>query len=99
MKNMDRSFELAATDETDARRREIQLLINLAEPDPEYQPLLLTDEASLLDAVATEPGVIRRRLNDYFGCELALDFKTPLWQLVDQIRRLKPGWPDEFGQQ
>jgi hypothetical protein len=27
--------------------------INIAEPDPEYQPFILTDEASLFDAVAT----------------------------------------------
>lgn len=92
-----KTFELAETEKTEARQREAQLLINIAEPDPEYQPFLLTDEASLLDAVATEAAVIRSRLVAYFADDLRLDLRQPVWQLVDQIRRLRPGWPDDFG--
>ena len=97
MSSIDRKFELAPSTETEARRREVQLLVNIAEPDPEYQPFIITDEASLLDAVGTDPEAIRRRLNDYFGTDLELDLAVPVWQVVDQIRRLRPGWPDEFG--
>jgi hypothetical protein len=81
--------------ETKARKREVQLIIDVAEPDPEYQAFILTDEASLLDAVATEPGEISRRLNTYFGADLGLDLGTPVWRLVDRIKQLRPGWPDE----
>jgi len=92
-----RNSEPRTSIETEARKREVQLLINVAEPDPEYQPFILTDEASLLDAVATEPGEISRRLNTYFGADLGLDLGTPVWRLVDRIRQLRPDWPDEPG--
>jgi hypothetical protein len=88
------SVELAPSTETVARAREIQLLINIAEPDPELQPEVLTDDASLLDAVSTTPTEIARRFDAYFRADLELDFTVPLWRLVDQIRRLRPGWPD-----
>ena len=91
-----REVEPASSIETDARKREVQLLINVAEPDPEYQPFILTDEASILDGVATNPAEIARRLNTYFGAELGLDLRTPVWRLVDRIKQLRPGWPDEL---
>jgi hypothetical protein len=93
--NSSRKIELAPTIETDKRQREVQLLINIAEPDPEYQPVLLTDEASLLDAVGTQTEEIRRRLNAYFGVDLGLDLTTPIWQLVDQLKGVNPNWPEE----
>jgi hypothetical protein len=37
------------------------------------------------------------RLIAYFGDDLQLDLRQPIWQLVDQIRRLRPGWPDDYG--
>ena len=81
--------------ETEVRKREVQLLINVVEPDPDYQPFILTDEASLLDAVLAEPREIATRLNTYFGADLGLDLRTPVWRLVDRIKQLRPGWPDE----
>ncbi len=57
-----REFELAEQVEPERWRRGMQLLINIAEPDPEYQPFLFTDEASLLDAVGADEGKIQRRL-------------------------------------
>ena len=91
----EKKIEVAPSTETEARKREVQLLINLVEPDPVYQPFVLTDEASLLDAVPTEPDEISRRLNAYFGADLALDLGSPVWRLVDHIKRLRPGWPEE----
>ena len=86
--------DLAPSTETVARGREVQLIINIAEPDPEFQPFVLTDEASLLDAVPTSPVEIARRLDAYFRADLALNLALPLWRLVDVIKRLRPGWPD-----
>ncbi len=91
-----RSIELGPTSETVERGREVQLIINIAEPDPEFQPGVLTDEASLLDAVPTSPIEIARRLDAYFRADLGLDLALPLWRLVDAIRRLRPGWPDDL---
>jgi hypothetical protein len=90
-------IEVALSLETELRQREIQLLINIAEPDPEYQPFVVTDEASLLDAVGTEPDEIAKRLEAYFGAPLRLDLRAPIWRLVDAIKRLRPDWPDEPG--
>jgi len=92
-----RKVELARSTETDARHREVQLLVNIAEPDPDYQPVILTDEASLLDAVPTRREEIVRRLGAYFRADLELDLRLPLWQLVDVIKRLRPEWPDDVG--
>jgi hypothetical protein len=91
----EKKIELSPSTETETRKREVQLLINVAEPDPQYQPFTLTDEASLLDGVATEPGEISRRLSTYFGADLGLDLRAPVWRLVDRIKQLRPGWPDE----
>jgi len=77
------------------RRFEIQLLINVVEPDPAYQPFLMTDEASFLDAVGCEPEEIQRRLDRYFGVPLGLSLTLPVWSYVDEVKRLRPGWPDE----
>src|ERR1051326_4450943 len=95
MNPFNKKIELAPSSETEARQREVQLLINVVEPDPGYQPLILTDEASLLDVVGTEPEEIRRRLNTYFGNDLTLDIKLPVWRLVDQIKQIRPGWPED----
>src|SRR5262245_59081875 len=97
MKRHERKVDEAPSVETESRRREVQLLINIAEPDPQYQPFVVTDVASLLDAVAPEPAEILRRLDAYFGASLRLDLRTPIWRLVDAIKQLRPGWPDDFG--
>ncbi len=97
MKEQERKIEVAASTETESRRREVQLLINIAEPDPEYQPFIITDEASLLDAVASGATEIQHRLDAYFGASVGLDVRLPIWRLVDAIKRLRPGWPDDLG--
>ena len=89
-------IDLVSSTETVARGREVQLIINIAEPDPEFQPFALTDEASLLDAVPTPTVDILRRLDAYFKADLGLDLALPLWRLVDTIKRLRPGWPDDL---
>ena len=85
---------LAPHVETDRRRREIEVLIAIAEPDPEYQGVLVTDEASLLDAVGASPEEIQERLDAHFGGRLPIPLTTPLWRFVDTVKALRPGWPD-----
>ena len=92
-----RTVEVASSIETDARRREVQPLINVAEPDPEYQPFIVTDEASPLDATPTALDEIARRLETYFGADLGLDLRAPIWRVVEAIRHARPGWPEESG--
>lgn len=87
-------FEVAPSVETEARQREVQLLLNVAEPGPKYQAFILTDEASLLDATPTSHDVLRERLRACLGHDLDLDLSLPVWRLVDRIRHLLPGWPD-----
>jgi hypothetical protein len=89
-------IEIAPQVEIGRRQREIQLLINIAEPDPEYQPGLLTDEASLLDAVGTDADHIQRRLDAYFGLPLGIPLGTPIWRYVDAVKLLRPGWPEDW---
>ena len=96
MTSSPRNVELAPSTQTVERGREVQLLINIAEPDPEFQPGVLTDEASLLDAVPTPATEIARRFDAYFRADLGLDLELPIWRLVDKIRRLRPGWPDDL---
>jgi hypothetical protein len=94
-KHSERKVEIAPSSETELRRREVQFLINVVEPDPAFQPFIVTDEASLLDAVGTDETEIMRRLESHFGAALNIDLCMPIWRLVDAIKRLRPGWPDE----
>jgi hypothetical protein len=91
-----RTIDVAPVVETELRAREVRLLINVIEPDPEVQAFLVTDEASALDVSANSAETVRRRLEGYLKRPLPLDLQTPLWRLVDAIKREIPGWPD-FG--
>ena len=90
-----RKIEIADETETQRRSREVQLLINIVEPDPEYQPFLLTDEASLLDAVGADPDEMLHRLALYFGGDFSFSLRQPIWKLVDEIKAVYPGWPSD----
>jgi hypothetical protein len=89
-----RRIEVAPTVETELRAREVQLLLNVIEPDPDLEAFLVTDEASALDVSSHSPEVIRARLETYLRRPLPVSLRTPLWILVDAIRRELPGWPD-----
>jgi hypothetical protein len=62
-----KKFEIADDTRTKARSREVQILLNIVDPDPEYQPFVLIDEAWLFDAVGTGEDEILRRLALYSG--------------------------------
>ncbi len=86
---------LAPQVETNRRERQVGLLIRIVEPDPEYQEPLVTDEASLLDAVGASPEEIQARLDAHFGARLEIPLTLPLWRFVDALSELRPGWEGE----
>jgi DNA polymerase IIIc chi subunit len=89
-----KKFEIAGDEEVKKRRREIQLLMNIQEPDPEYQPFLFTDEAFVFDVNGDSEEEIREKYSFYFKENFSLSFNMPLWKLVDEIKIKYPGWPD-----
>jgi hypothetical protein len=89
-----KTIVLADHTQTDARVREIQLIINIVEPDPEYQGALVTDEATLLDAVGVDEATMAQRLKQHFGDDFDLPLRLPLWKLVDVVKTRYPDWPD-----
>ena len=91
-----KKFEIADDTRTKARSREVQILLNIVEPDPEYQPIVLTDEASLFDAVGTGEDEILRRLALYFRGDFSFSLRQPIWKLVDEIKLVYPNWPDDW---
>lgn len=91
-----KKIEIAPHTETERRAREVQILVNIIEPDPEYQPFLLTDEASPFEVSAAAPELIQSRLEFYFRRPVPVALSTPLWQLVDALKSAFPGWPDDW---
>ena len=86
-------FRSADTTETEARAREVQLLINVIEPDPRWQPTFVSDLASLLDCLGNDEEDMRRRLSFYFGRDLVIDLRQPSWRVVDRLKSVFPSWP------
>jgi hypothetical protein len=82
-----KTIVLADHTQTDARVHQIQLLIAIVEPDPEYQNPLVTDEATLLNAVGVDEATMLQRLKEHFGADFDLSLRMPLWKLVDAIKK------------
>ncbi len=80
--------------ETESREREIQLLFNIVEPDPEYQPIFTSDEATLLECTGHPKNVVLARLEYYLQIDCSFATTLPVWQVVDELRKRLPGWPD-----
>ena len=91
-----RKFEIASQSETQRRSREVQILLNIMEPDPTYQPFLVTDEASPLDVSGADEELICSRLEYYFKRSVPVPLTQPLWRLVDALKEIFPGWPDRW---
>lgn len=77
------------------RSREVQLLQNVIEPDPEYQALFISDEATFFDICSHSEEELEAVLKDYFKGDLPASLGVPLWQFVDKVKSAYPGWPDE----
>jgi hypothetical protein len=80
----------------EARWREIQLLVNIVMPDPSCQPFYLSDDATLFEIYNHKEAIIRQRLSGYFGGLIGVDIRQPIWKLVDELKKLYPGWPEEW---
>ncbi|MEJ2407224.1 MAG: hypothetical protein P8171_23660 [Candidatus Thiodiazotropha sp.] len=89
-------IEVAESEETGKREREVQLLMNVVEPDPEYQAFFISDEACFYDISGQDEKEIEERLRFYFKGELPAPLKTPIWQFVEIVKQHYPGWPDEW---
>ena len=93
--NARRAIEFAPTLEIDKRARGIQCLINIIEPDPEFQPVI-SDEAYIYpDACGLEIKEIKRRLAVYFGDDTDFLFEIPLWKCVDELQQRFPQWLED----
>ena len=93
---MTKKIENAESIETEKREREVQLIVNIVEPDPEYQPIFISDEATFLDITGQHEAETMSRLMFYFKGELPAPLKTPIWQFIDIVKMRYPGWPDEW---
>ena len=89
-------IEIAESDETEKRKREVQLVMNIIEPDPEYQSFFVSDDATLYDISGQDEEVIEERLKFYFKGELPAPLKTRVWQFIEIVKQRYPGWPDEW---
>lgn len=87
-------FVRGSTSETDRRSRELQLLLNIIEPDPVYQATIFDDIACALDVSPNSRSVVQERLECYLGFSLPGMLRMPLWRLVDAIAERCPGWPE-----
>jgi len=93
---MKKKIELAKSINSEELSREIQLLINVVEPDPEYQPFFVSDEACFFNITLYDEDVIEKRLRFYFNGDLPADLNTPLWKFAEIVKKKYPNWPDEW---
>lgn len=89
-----KNIEIADKTEVMKRERETRLLINIQEPDPDFQPILITDEATVFEVNGDSEEEIRKKYSKYFNENFTLSFYQPLWKLVDEIKLKYPGWPE-----
>ena len=47
---MSKKIKFAETTEIAKRDREVHLILNVVEPDPDYQPVFISDEATFFDS-------------------------------------------------
>ncbi len=85
-------MEFTSASETEQRSRAVTALLNVLEPDPEYQPAFISDEATVLDCLADEEEALRNRLERYFGAAVTHDLRQPVWRLADQLQVSFPDW-------
>ena len=89
-------IQIALDEKLQARAREVQLLVNIIAPDLRYQPWYLADKADLFAVREQGEEIIQPRLEGYFGKPLkfSLRHRQPIWELIDEIKKLYPDWPD-----
>lgn len=93
---MNKKIELSETTEIEKRQREVRLILNIVEPDPDYQPIFISDEASFFDISGQAEPEIESRLRFYFKGELPAPLTTPIWQFIEIVKNRYPGWPEDW---
>ena len=93
---MGKKIEFAESVEIEKRSREVQLIINVVEPDPEYQATFISDEASFFDISGQDEAEIESRLRFYFKGELPASLRTPIWQFIEIVKTQYSGWPEDW---
>jgi hypothetical protein len=96
MKDKNEHLKFDDDSETKRRSREIEILINVIEPDPELQPYFLSDQATVFEVSAESEEAIRKRMEAYLGAPLKFSLRQPLWQVVDEIKKTFPQWPNDW---
>ena len=86
--------QIVGDDKIMERWREAQLLFNLLEPDPAFQPIYVSDMASLLDCLGADDDEMLATLRRYFGPSFQSTLTMPVWKVIDEIRLQFPGWPE-----
>jgi hypothetical protein len=76
------------------RQREVQLILNIIQPDPDGQPLFISDSTCFNNATWQNVAEIEARLRFYFKGDLVAPLTTPIWQFIDKVKLRYPGWPD-----
>lgn len=89
-------IEYGDTAEVEKRSREVQLLQNVVQPDPEYQAFFISDEATFFDISSHTTQELEAALKFYFKGDLPASLGLPLWQFVDKVKSTYPGWPDDW---
>jgi hypothetical protein len=80
--------------ELDRREREVQLILNVIEPDPHYQPLFISDQSLVCECSRNEEALVAERLRTHFGNNIEFDLNATIVEMVDSIKRQIRGWPD-----
>ncbi|TNC80855.1 MAG: hypothetical protein C9356_12075 [Oleiphilus sp.] len=80
--------------ESSQRQREINILVNVIQPDPFLQPAFIADSTTLLDLTQFSVDRVCYLIVNYLREPVHLDLSQPIWQVVDNLKRQFPGWPD-----
>ncbi len=71
-------------------------MINIMEPDAEYQTMFVSEEVCFHDIVGPDTEEVEDRLKFYYKGEVLTLLSTPIWQFIDMVKQRYPGWPDEW---
>ncbi len=73
-------------------QREIQLLFNIVQPDPKFQPSTKRISESLTECFDLEEDLIVSRLKQYFGEPFDLQINQSLPDLIEEIHTTYKDW-------
>ncbi len=86
------SFELASSTEIESRQADVDALVAIIEPDPEFRPYFLSDEASVFEVTMDSEEEILARLTARIGKGIDFSLHEPLWRIVDHLNATRPDW-------